>query len=397
MRESPPKICLLADSHELYDDRIYWKQALSLKKFGYEVYYILAGDSNNQGKTAEGINYFRINRDNFPSNRILNYISKRIPGGLYSKMLKVAGDIDADVYHIHDLKVNRIGEKLNSLPQKPKVIYDVHEPYPENILDYGQMPKLLRVFRKQWSDYIRKWERNKVANYDMIITTEENLQQRFQTYFPDKKIEIIYNYTNLDRDEEYSDTEKEYDAIYTGGITKVRGALKILEAVRISKEHYPKIKIVFLGSWFPKKLKSEMLNFIRLNRLTGNVELKEAVPYNQVAELYRKSRIGLGIFLPIQTHKIILQIKIFEYMYFGLPIVGSNFGHISNLIKKHQCGISVDPEDPKEIANALITLKKDSSIYSTMSDNGKNAAEKFYQWDIMEKKLLELYKSLLNQ
>ena len=39
-------IVFLADLHTLYDDRIYWKQAISLVKNGYNVHYITIGDVN---------------------------------------------------------------------------------------------------------------------------------------------------------------------------------------------------------------------------------------------------------------------------------------------------------------------------------------------------------------
>ena len=392
------KICFLADSHALYDDRIYWKQAVSLVKTGYEVYFILADDVNETGETAEGIKFEKILRDKFPSNLYINYLAKRIPGGLYAKMFRKAASLEADVYHIHDLKVNRIGNKLKNSSFNPKVIYDVHEPYPENILDYWEGKGILRRLRKAWSTHIRKWEKKSVTHYDLIITTEENMQERFRSYFPEKPVEIIYNYTNLSVADHSSSTEnKEYDAIYTGGITKFRGAWQILEAVNLAKRKKNDIRILFLGNWFPVNLRKEMETFIKDNDLVNHVSMINAVPYSEVAEYYRKSKIGLGIFLPILTHQIILQIKIFEYMNFGLPIVGSNFGHIKKIIQRHQCGIEVDPEDPEEIAGELLNLLSDEAKYSRMSRNGTRAAMDNYRWDIMEKKLINIYQTLLSE
>jgi glycosyltransferase involved in cell wall biosynthesis len=392
------KICFLADSHALYDDRIYWKQAISLMKSGYEVFYILAGDVNESGTTAEGLKFEIIRKDKFPSNPYINYITKRMPGGLYAKMFRKAASLEADVYHIHDLKVNRIGNKLKKLSFKPKVIYDVHEPYPENILDYWEGKGMLRNFRKPWSKYIRKWEKRSITNYDLIITTEENMQERFRIYFPDKPVEIIYNYTNLAVADHSTDTEsKEFDAIYTGGITEFRGVWQILEAVKRVKKKKNDFNLLFLGHWFPFQLKKEMELFIKDNGLDNHVSMLNAVSYSEVGEYYRKSKIGLGIFLPILTHHIILQIKIFEYMNYGLPIICSNFGHIKNIIQRHQCGIEVNPEDPDEIAEGLLNLLSDETKYSKMSRNGKQAAMKNYRWETMEKKLIKIYKKLLSE
>lgn len=396
MGDHKVKICFLADSHGLYDDRIYWKQALTLKDSGYEVWYLLAGDKNESGITTEGIHYKKILRDKYTTNPLMNYFAKRMPNGFYQKMFKEAAAIEAQVYHIHDLKVNRIGNKLKQLNHSPKVIYDVHEPYPENIIDYWKDRRLVSGLRFVWSQYIHKWERKATVSYDLIITTEENMQIRFQEYFPDKPVEIIYNYTNLPiADDQISFEDKEYDAIYTGGITSHRGAWQMLEAMKYLKDKRSNTRLLLIGSWFPAELKEQMKSFIAANNLSDMVVMKDAVPYSEMAGYYLNSKIGLGIFLPILTHKIILQIKIFEYMNFGLPIVGSNFGHIQNIVQQNKCGVSVDPKNPQEIANALIHLLSDNKAYTTMSKNGRIAAQEHYRWDKMGVKLTGLYNDLL--
>lgn len=395
MGNFPHKICFLADSHGLYDDRIYWKEAVSLKKAGYEVHYLLAGETREKGTTHEGIHFQTFIRDKHPGKHLLNYLAKRLANGLYATMLKEAALLHADVYHIHDLKVLGLAAKLKRLEHKPRLVYDVHEPYPENILDYWKSRKYFSFIRKPWSEYIRKWEKNKAADCDLIITTEENLAGRFKQYYPGKQVEVIYNYTDLSASEDWQESAKNYDAIYTGGITVNRGALNILEAVRLASSRLPAIRMLFLGSWFPETLKQEMQLFIEKHGLSENVVLMDAVPYEQIADFYRASKIGLGIFLPIATHRIILQIKIFEYMRFGLPIVGSNFGHIHDYLERHQCGIAVDPEKPEEIAEALLTLLNDKARYKQSSENGFRAAQEHYRWAFMEEKLVHRYKNLL--
>ena len=104
-----------------------------------------------------------------------------------------------------------------------------------------------------------------------------------------------------------------------------------------------------------------------------------------------------SLFLPIKTHKIILQIKLFEYMNFGLPIVGSNFGHIRNIIEKDQVGIAINPEDPNEIADAMDSILSNEDFYETLSENGRTAVEKKYRWEFMEEKLILIYAEMLKE
>lgn len=395
MAKNLAKICMLADSHALFDDRIYWKEAVSLKKAGYDVHVVLAAEKDESGITEEGIGYEAIRRDRYPGKPFLNYLAKRLPGGLYSKMFRKSAELKADVYHFQDLKVNRIGGKIQKLPHGPKLVYDVHEPYPENILDYWPEGGMRGLLKKFMASYVRWWERRAVSGYDLIITTEENLEQRFRSYFPGKQVEIIYNYTNLPKvAPEPGPVDKVYDAIYTGGVTEWRGAWQIVRAVEIARKEKPDLRVLFLGTWFPARLKEDMQSFISRHGLDESIDLKDAVPYNHVPEYYRQSRIGLGIFLPIRTHRIILQIKIFEYLNFGLPILGSNFGHIARIIGAYDCGVTVDPLDPGDIARKLIRLLTDEEAYREMRENSIRAAGEHFRWEQMEIKLRRIYSNL---
>jgi glycosyltransferase involved in cell wall biosynthesis len=361
------------------------------------VFYIFISDKNESGITTEGVKFISVKRKHDFGNRWVNWFARiLLPGSVYTDMLQKASEIKADVYHIHDLKVNRIGIKLKKLPHQPKIVYDVHEPYPENIIDYFHTRGIFTLLKKLHSEYIRYWEKSRAKQYDLIITTEENLRDRFQQFLPQDKVAIIYNYTDL-TDDLRSDSEKKYDFIYCGGVTKLRGALQIIEAARIALKEIKDLKIIFLGSVFPPELKPDLQEIIYRYKLGDHIELHEPVPYKDVAGFYKQSKIGLGIFLPIQTHRIILQIKIFEYMMFGLPIIGSNFGHISDYIHQDKAGITVDPENTEAIAGAMIRLLKDKSLYEDLSNNARRACEQKYTWKIMEQKLIMLYSGLINK
>lgn len=397
MSKNPVRICMLADRHNLFDDRVYWKEALSLVRNGYHVILIMAADSEERGITAEGVHFIKIRKKDFFRNRFLNFIANLSSReGLYPRMLREAVKQNADVYHIHDLNVIRIAGKLKRMPGCPKLINDVHEPYPENILDYNQTKGSATLLKYLYSAYIRRFEKKSARKFDLIVTTEENLRQRFLSYHHTQRVEIIYNYTDLSpvsKPDEHRQVI--YDAIYCGGITENRGALKILEAVKIAVREKPELIVLFLGTFFPPELKQRMNDTAREYRIEQNIILRDQVPYHEVARYYEQSRIGLGIFLPIRTHHIILQIKIFEYFAFGLPIIGSNFGHIKNYIEKHNAGICVNPEDPGEIASALIRLSADKELYHRMSQNAAGASV-HYSWNLMEKKLLSIYERLIS-
>ena len=76
-------------------------------------------------------------------------------------------------------------------------------------------------------------------------------------------------------------------------------------------------------------------------------------------EYLRCPAIGLVILLPGYGYEEALPIKLFEYMLFGLPVICSHFPLWESIIDEDSCGISVDPENMQQIANAVVQLKDD--------------------------------------
>ncbi len=392
----PGIVCFLADKHGLYDDRIYWKMALSLIKVGYQVHYIFIGTSTAKGITKEGVYYESFKQKKYSSNRYINYLVKYSRKHTnYDHMFEAAAALKADVYHFHDLNINKIGVRLKRLAHRPIVIYDVRDPYAQNIKDYIGSKSVLKPLIHWYAAYINTWEKRQAKHYDLIITNEDNLQGLFQKVTDPAKVIVIYNYTYFHTLRK--ELTKEYDLIYCGGITEFRGAHQIIEAVKLLQAEFKEIKLLFLGNFFTPEFKAQLAKKIDDLGLTNHVILKDSVPYNEVVNYYNRAKIGLGIFLPIPTHELILQIKIFEYMAMGLPMIGSNFGHINDYILKDQVGLVVDPTNPQEIAEATSVLLNDHERYHEFRNNGIRAATQKYHWGLMEDILITKYDQLLKQ
>ncbi len=394
------KICFLADKHSLFDDRIYWKMAVPLKLKGFDVSYYLIGEKTQKGITKEGINYEMFELKTFSKFKFLNYILKRInPLNNFKKLFKISKKLNADIYHIHGLWMNKIGVKLKNLQQKPIVFYDAREPYSEDYKSYLKSNnKLKNLIINLFADYINKWEKNKAKNYDLIISNENHVRDLFRKKLGKHKAETLFNFTdNYNKFENKSLNSKTYDFIYLGTITEQRGILKIIESVNISKKKHQNIKVAIVGKYSPINFKEKLQQYITTNNLINNVTLFDPIPYTKVSDFYNDSKVGIVIWQPLNTFKICMPIKVFEYMAFGLPIIGSNFGHIKSYIEKDNSGIVVDATNPKEIALAMNELLEDEDKLKLFSENGRKATLKKYKWDFEFDRLVGFYTKFLNQ
>ena len=393
------KVCFLADKHDLFDDRIYWKMAVPLKNKGYDVYYVLIRDENKKGITKEGIKYEILKIKTFSKNRYLNFILKNLnPFNNYKNILKKAAEINADIYHFHDLWINRIGKPLKNLKHKPVVFYDAREPYAEDYMSFIKTNGIVKTVIMIFSHLVDRWEKNKAKIYDLVIANENIVRDNFSRKLGNDKAVSIFNFTDIYTNYDgLSLAEKKYDFIYCGGITESRGAMKILEATKIIKKTIPKIKVVFVGRYTPNTLKLKLQKFVNSNDLKDNVQLFPFVKYDKVSNFYNNSKVGLITWLPVKALTIKMPIKIFEYMAFGLPIIGSNFGHIKEYIEQENCGIVVDPNKPEDISNAMIELLTNNDKYDFYGENGRKATLEKYKWDFELDRLVGFYRESLNE
>jgi len=78
----------------------------------------------------------------------------------------------------------------------------------------------------------------------------------------------------------------------------------------------------------------------------------------------------------------------------GIPIIASNFPLWREIVEGNQCGLCVDPLEPKAIGEAIQFLIDHPAEAEKMGKNGRQAVEQKYNWSIEEDKLLKLYKEL---
>ncbi len=78
----------------------------------------------------------------------------------------------------------------------------------------------------------------------------------------------------------------------------------------------------------------------------------------------------------------------------GLPLVASNFPVWTNLINQFECGIAVDPDDPKAIAAAIEYMFRNPEEAEAMRRRGRDAILGGYNWSVDSRILVELYDDL---
>jgi glycosyltransferase involved in cell wall biosynthesis len=151
------------------------------------------------------------------------------------------------------------------------------------------------------------------------------------------------------------------------------------------------VKLNLAGKFNSVKYEAECKNALEWNRVNflGSLDRKG------VKNVCENSKIGMVTLYPIINYLEALPVKMFEYMSAGIPVISSNFPLWKEIIEGNNCGLTVDPKDPKQISSAIEKLLSDEKQAEELGKNGRKAVEEVYNWGIEEKKLFNTYEEIL--
>jgi glycosyltransferase involved in cell wall biosynthesis len=361
--------------HSPTDPRIFAKECRSLAEAGWTVTLVAPGERDD---TRDGVRIRAVQ----PRHRLA-----RMTLGVLDAY-RVAREIPADVYHLHDPELIAAGLLLRL--RRRRVIYDAHEDLPAHVLAKSWIPRGVQSFASAFSAWLLKL----VASYfTAIVAVTESVAARF----PVRKTVVVHNFPRL---EDFSSTRHNlpYAArpahlAYAGGISELRGLREMVAATaRLPAELGA--RLILIGRFQPASLQAEVGN---LPGADGRVEVLGWRSPSAVAELLGESRIGLCLLHPLQNYMEGMPTKLFEYMAAGLPVIASDFPLWRSIVDPAGCGILVDPLDVKAIAGAATQLLRDPKEAEEMGQRGRAAVEARYSWSSEASKLLALYERLASR
>lgn len=365
------RICHLTSVHDRYDNRIFFKQCRSLKKHGYEVHLIVAdgkGDEQNQG-----IFIWDVGKEEGRRKRIFK-TTKRV----YLKAL----EIQALSYHFHDPELIPFGLKL--LRKGKKVIYDAHEDYRLQI----RIKPYLNIFIRQIvSRIFGLYEDYAIRRFSGILVPQRSMVHPFAKI--NYNTELVAN--TVDIEDNFDPENKDYSnsiCFHPGTLTKERGLINMVKSFEHLKNGE---KLILAGA-----MESESLHdMVKELPGWGKVEYIGKKPYPEIRKYHKEASIGLILFEAVGQYDFAYTVKLFEYMYYGTPVIMPDFGDWPEFNEQYCCGINVDPSDTKEIARQIQRLNDNPDLKKELGRSGHRAILKELNWKQDAQKLTQFYAKIL--
>lgn len=357
--------------HSRTDTRIFLKECRTLAANGYNTTFVVADGLPDEKK--DGVFTLGVDKE---KNRLRRMLMS--PIRLSSKLRSMK----ADLFHFHDPELIPLALRMKALGYK--VVFDFHEDVAMQILS---KPYMGRGIKRQVSKAYSILEKYALPKFDLIITATPHIKEKLSKI--NANTIDINNYPLLGELDSCAGEEKKAPIVaYVGNITEIRGIRQMVEALDYCRNDV----VLYLGGKFkPGSLRNE------IQLLPGWRRVKELgfINRGEVQALLSKARVGLVLFLPEPNHIHSQPNKMFEYLSAGLPIVASNFTTWKKIIEGKNCGLCVDPLNPKEIAGAIDWLLDNPEIASDMGNRGRLAVMDEFNWSAESKKLIMAYNDLL--
>lgn len=383
------RVCILTSGHSPYDDRIFYKEAKSLKKAGLDVRVICSTGRYDELKEGIKVEGFKV--DPFLTRILIGKLLKLI------NFVKLSVGAGCDIYHCHEFGslmgahlAKFIGKFIHGC--KAPIIYDIHEWFPWDFsreLSYSFIGRILIGVHHRLHSFL-------CSRTDYIIVVTEELKLSLKNILVHSKIITIENFPPL---ELFTCTTRQsqretFTVAYSGGLSRERGIYDLARAMQIfSQSSRSKPHLLLIGDFYSFEERESFLRFFQnadyLLQITG------WIPHPQVPLLLSSADVCVIPLRRTARFAHSLPVKLFEYMALSKPVIATDFGPMKKVVEETHCGTLVNPSNPKAMAEAI-------NFYYTHPDkiyrhgrNGRYWVEKRFNWGESEKKLLSIYSNLI--
>lgn len=301
---------------------------------------------------------------------------------LHREIRKLLKMVNPDFYFIAD--VREVNDAVRCYWKKDTVlIYDSHEDYVRQALDYGSG---IKKYYDGFCFYLT--ERRNLRKFDAVFCTDEHLLGKYsQPRYHAKKVHLLRNYPYYDarfseftREFAFHDTLK---MVYIGGVDKYRGIIESVEYIQQFNQETE-------GKRITLDVYGNDTEIAKAVSTASNVFFHDWIDQSVLMEkLKTEYDVGLCLWQPIPKFFLNLPIKNFDYMGAGLPFITSNFGNLKIHAEKSRAGFCIEPTSYEEFKQAALKLF-DPNIRKKLSDNGLRYVKEEASFQTEAKPLIEL-------
>jgi glycosyltransferase involved in cell wall biosynthesis len=162
--------------------------------------------------------------------------------------------------------------------------------------------------------------------------------------------------------------------------------LDIEKFKNISQTKKKKNQVVFIGRDSYEKGIDILKN--TEPKINGKVVYCTNLPWEKTMEILKSSSV---LIIPSRMESLPQVIK--EAFYLKIPVIATNVGGISEIIKNNETGILIPSEDPNKMLETINSLLEDNELQTRLTENAFNFILENFTWDVLLPEYLKLYEN----
>ncbi len=317
-----------------------------------------------------------------PSIRVYSFKKPRIrdPRNLsaMSAMMRIIREVQPDVLHVqetndpwYDLTL-----WLNKMPPLVTTIHDVFcHPGDRSGVPGSDYTRRIAFYRSQQiivhANLLKR-----------VLTEEFRVPHQRVNVLPHGELGSLYQR----RFSQNSLPREPYTLLFFGRLWPYKGLKYLVQAMPLIAERIPEVKLIIAGrgenlkQYFPKGYDEKYYEI-----------LNDFIPLEDVVSLFQRSAVTVLPYIEAsQSGVAALSYGI------GTPIVASNVGGLSEIVRHEKDGLLVPPRDVPALADAIIRLLSDRNLQHQMQAAALvRCQEEDLNWSNIAAKTLEVYRKAI--
>jgi glycosyltransferase involved in cell wall biosynthesis len=273
--------------------------------------------------------------------------------------------------------------------------FEIRDIWPQALVDVGVFSKNNPIV---W--ILKKIEVFLYKNTDVIITALPFAYRHICQYGISKdKIFWFSNGINFKRFsgcKNYDGGEKnKLKMMYVGNFSHDHGIKTIIKAVKALKGNkIVNFQVIFVGGGKKKAYYKKIVHSYNLK----NIEFHDFVEKKDIPKVQERADVFIVSAKDVEVFKFGINFnKVFDYLASGRPIIFA-VNSPNNPVEESGSGISIPPEDPQAMAQAIEKFYYMSpQKRKSLGQNGRKYAEKYYNIDVLAKKLEKILLNLVEE
>lgn len=280
---------------------------------------------------------------------------------------------------------------------KAKLICDLRDLWPEVFTIF--LPERLKSFSKYIFFLFYQMRKYTFDNSDAVIAvsktylnvalnSSKSLKDKISlvAYFSSYQLSEGIQLKDFDEAFRKRNTMHDFVVVYAGTLGSNYDMPTIVKAAKILSEVDPSIKFKIAGDG---PLRNLFENYQSASSFS-NLSYLGVLNSEQITELYLHTHVLMLNYS--NESSVVFPAKVFDAFAFGIPIINSLKGELSDFIIKNKIGLQYFSGDPDSLANAILRLRNDKDLYHSCMHNLINIAPDFDS-DIQYNKYFEVLSS----